>query len=640
MHLSHGVSVVNFGFRKLAAGWAVATVLAAAIDLCLSATHGYYLRLDRLPLLAWELFGIGLVCFMVVAGLGCAAFALARIRIRVPSIPGAVCLLSAWTPMALIIAWRHREPALLAAVGVAALGVLLIAAIEARGRFRVARPAFAIAGVIASAGAIGASILLPLPGRDLVGATPAGPVTSRPGPNLLFIVLDTLRADHVGAYGYERATTPWLDEFAKRATVYERAEASSSYTLPTHATLFTGLFAETHGAIEGQSGAGTSLSELGLQADVAKVAPLAEEAETLAELMAARGYDTGAICANSAYLSRAFNLDQGFQTYVDATGSRAAWRPAGLSIAIRLPLPQKWRVQRMLDSNDRYYLFADEVNALASRWMHGRSARPFFLFLNYMDVHAPYFPPPAYRDAFPKAFARQTADWNAINRRERTLTSDEKLALVDAYDAGLRSLDERLKELFEHMNAAGMLDDTLIVLVSDHGEGFGEHGTLGHAMSLYEPEVRVPLIIRRPGQTAGERVSHIVHMADVMPTVLRELGMPVPDAVEGTDLASEQRKYPIVNSLGPYERSYSEYGVYLDPWKLVWRSDAPPALYDIRADAAESVDRAKDEPAIVASLLAKLEEYRNRPSKKLSGTAMELDEETQERLKAIGYGTK
>ncbi len=633
---------MKFNLREFYAAFAVATLIAAAVDLCLSATHGYYLRLDRVPLLAWELFGVGLVCFVVMAGLACVAFALARMRARVPSVPGAVCLLSAWTPIALIIAWRHREPVLLAATGVAALGVLLIAALEVRGKFRSVGPAFAMAGVIASAGAIGASILLPLPGRDLVGAAPAGPVVGRPGPNLLFIVLDTLRADHVGAYGYARATTPWLDEFAKGATVYERMEASSSYTLPTHATLFTGLFAETHGALETLStgDTGLSLSDLGLQADVAKVSPLSDDAETLAELMAARGYDTAAICANSAYLSRAFNLDQGFQTYVDATGSRSAWRPAGLSLAIRLPLPQKWRVQRMLDSNDRYYLFAHEVNALAYRWMRGRSERPFFLFLNYMDVHAPYFPPPPYRDAFPEAYARQTADWNAINRRERTLAAEEKAALVDAYDASLVSLDTRLKELFAKLNAAGMLDNTVVLFASDHGEGFGEHGTLGHAMSLYEPEVHVPLIIRRPGQTAGERVSRVVHMADVAPTVMRELGVPVPEAVEGTDLASEQRKYPIVNSLGPYERSYSEYGVYSEPWKLVWRSDAPPALYDLRADPAESVDRAEDQPAIVASLLAKLDEYRNRPSKKLGGGAMILDEETQERLKAIGYGEK
>lgn len=626
--------------RALVFAWIVATAVASAVDISLSALNGYSFRIDAGLLLLWEIAGIALGTGAAIVGMTIGLAVLRRV-ISLPPLPATVTYAAILAPIALLFGWRHPDPIPLAVTAVLAIDLLMLAWLEARREWNVARPALAIFLVIVSAGAIASSIALPLPGRNQVVTASAGPAPERQGPNLILIVLDTLRADHMGMYGYERDITPWLDEFASKATVYDFAHGSSSYTLPTHATLFTGLLAETHGAVElhnHDNSNGVSLLELGLQADFAEVAPLPEEALTLAEILKARGYETGAICANTAYLARAFNMDQGFDTYVDQMGSRAAWRPLGLSIAVRLPLPQKWRLHRMLGSSERYYLFAHEVNELTRQWLRGRADRPFFLFLNYMEAHAPYLPVPGYRDLFPHSYTLQQEDWARINKGEIELTDYEKTVLVDAYDAEIKYMDDQLREMFAHFEAEGALENTIVAIVADHGESFGEHGRLGHALTVYQPEVHVPLIVRLPGQSEGKRETRFVHQADVMPTLLRELGAPVPDAIEGTDLTVAERKLPSVTYFGPYERDYTEYAVYSDPWKLIWSSNKPAQLYNVREDPLEKNNLADEQPETLTDLLALLEKHHQRPSVKLQAGPMVLDPETAERLKAIGYG--
>ncbi len=623
--------------REAIAKWLVATLVAIAADLSLSAANGYALRVDRGLLLLWDAAGLGVAAGAVLAAIAAGRWIIRRF-VNFPPMPVAECLLAAYAPVAAFTLRSHRETSMVVAIGLVAVAIGIIAIVEALGKVRLARPAVTMSGVILSAGVIAAVVSFPLPGRDMIGTAEPPAAGTPSGPNVLLIVLDTLRADHVGTYGYSRPITPWLDEFAKGATVYERAIAPSSYTLPTHASLFTGLYPETHGAIENDRHDGVSLEELGLLADWANVSPLPEEAVTLAELLSERGYETGAICANSAYLSRAFNLDQGFKTYVDATGSREAWRPAGLRIVARFPIPEKWRLYRMIGSNERYYLFANEINALTYRWLKGRTDRPFFLFLNYMEAHAPHLAMPGYRDLFPNSYARQTVDWGAFNRGEQEFSPEQKSALVDAYDAQVRSLDDRLRELFAHLESVGALENTLVVFCADHGEGFAEHGTLGHAMSVFEPEVWVPIIVKIPGQAEGGRVTRLVELTDIAPTVLNAIGVPVPESIEGVDLSTEHREMPIVSFLGPYERKYSEYAVYSDPWKLLWRSDAEPRLFNFREDAGETQDRAGEQPERVKELLALLETYRSRPGKRLQSESMIMDDETRERLESVGYG--
>jgi arylsulfatase A-like enzyme len=504
-----------------------------------------------------------------------------------------------------------------------------------------------VAGAVAAIASIGFALRPAPPGRDLLAppAATASAAASAEAPNLLVIVLDTLRADHVGAYGYARPTTPFLDAFAERATLFEQAISSSAFTLPSHATLFTGLFPASHGADVVEGDAGPSLAELGRLEDRAVSRPLSADARTLAEVARDGGLETGAVCANSAYLFRYFGMDQGFDTYVDPPGVIADGRPAGLSLA-HLLLSGVWRVQRLLDSNERYYLLGSEINRLALEWLEPRRDRRFFLFLNYMDPHEPYLPIGEFRGAFPRAWDRQQVDRGAVRRREREILPEEADALRDAYDAEIRYVDDQLAELFARLEAWGLLDKTVVAILGDHGESFGEHHEIGHCNNVYQPEIRVPLLVREPGQTEARRVARFVHLVDVMPTLLDLARLPRPDGLQGASLFESARPLPPVAFMGRYAdlvraspRFYdrTHHAVYRDPWKLVAHSDGGRELYDVRADPTEQSDVAALHPEVVAELEAELARFAALAVPRFEHDAASPSGEALERLRQLGY---
>jgi arylsulfatase A-like enzyme len=225
-----------------------------------------------------------------------------------------------------------------------------------------------------------------------------------------------------------------------------------------------------------------------------------------------------------------------------------------------------------------------------------------------------------------------------VNRGEQEFSEEQKAALVDAYDAQIRSLDDRLRELFDRLQKAGALENTLVILCADHGESFYEHKKLGHAVTLYQSEIHVPLIVKAPGQTAGARVARAVELTDVAPTILDMLGLPGADGMEGMSLAAEKRKLPIVSYLGPYERSYSEHAVFSDDWKLIMRSNAGPQLFDVSADPMEAKNSVAEEAGRLAELQSLLDVYQKRTATRLQRESMVLDPETAERLESVGYG--
>lgn len=606
---------------SLPAAILVALVLAAAMDLSVSTLLGYSLRTDRLLLLAVEGSVLAVVAPVLV---------LCHLSHRLPGWPSLAeraprsCVLAAaWAPVAL--AHRSLLPYWLQAAVL--LFLSLLGWIEGRRRRRGPSAAVTAAVALAGLGGIALAIAWPLPGRFQLTAprTMAAGGVSAQAPNLLVIVLDTLRSDHLGAYGYPRPTSPWLDRYARSSFLYDRAVSPSSYTLPPHATLFTGLYPRAHGAqVADGSEAGLSLKQLGLHADWAQVQPLAPEATTLAEIARAAGLETGAICANSAYLSRHFGLDQGFDTYVDRPGIRPAARPAGLSLAARLRRVEGAPLGRALASNERYYLLAPEVNALARSWLAERRKRRFFLFLNYMDPHAPYLPVGRYRKLF---------------RDEGGMGDDDDP--VSAYDAEIRYLDDHLGRLFRQLAEWQLLDRTLVVIVADHGESFGEHQRVGHAVSVYEGEVRVPLILHLPGQERGERVDRFVHLVDVLPTLLETMGLPAPADLPGRSLLRDGTRdggaSPIVAHLGRYERDYAEYAIYRDPWKLITRSDATQELYDLRRDPGERSDLLDLHRPVADRLTVELAQFLASTRPRFETRAQEIDAETLERLRALGY---
>jgi arylsulfatase A-like enzyme len=240
--------------------------------------------------------------------------------------------------------------------------------------------------------------------------------------------LDTLSANHIGLYGYPRPVSPWLDGFAKRSWVFEHAVSSSSWTLPAHATLFTGLFPRAHGADLSENPGAAKPQELDRLGSFSQAQPLSQEASTLAEIAKQAGLDTGAICANSGYLHGFFGLNQGFDTYVDILPNRKEAEPTGIWFISRLYRPVRWRA----NANSQAFLIPTEVNSLALRWVNNVRERRFFLFLKYMDTHDPYLPLGKYRDLFPAAWPPRVIDQAAILGRDRKILFEEREALVDA----------------------------------------------------------------------------------------------------------------------------------------------------------------------------------------------------------------
>ena len=346
--------------------------------------------------------------------------------------------------------------------------------------------------------------------RRAVAALPAAPPRA---PNVLLIVLDAVRSMDLSLYGYQRPTTPVLERLATRSVVFDRAVASSSWTLPSHATMMTGLWAD-----ETRANWNT---------------PLRSDVPTLAEALTARGYRTGGFVANTYYVGRESGLDRGFAHW-DA--EHEAPGHLVLASAIVRPFDQDldgWRLRmrrwQTLGRKD-----ARLINRQLLDWLHdGPADRPFFAFLNYYDAHDPYIT----RAPFDTMFGRRPDDFIPMLWRSRDPPPGELRDLQLAYDQGIRALDHDLGLLLDTLAARGVLDNTLVIVTSDHGEEFGEHHLIQHGYSLYMPSLRVPLLVSLPGRVpAGQRLSPWVSLRDLAATVLDVTGDSA-HAIPGRSLA-------------------------------------------------------------------------------------------------------
>jgi arylsulfatase A-like enzyme len=354
---------------------------------------------------------------------------------------------------------------------------------------------------------------------DLTDArrTLAAKGAARGTPNVILIVMDTVRDDHLFVYGYPKETTPNVDAFAHESVCYAQAVAPSSYTLSSHASMFTGSLPSAHGAHRHLRHPEVN--------DGRAPHPLPEHAVTLAEVLLEHGYETAAVVGNTVLLDRAFGLAQGFLYYDDR--SRSALATASPDVFS----PALWLCnlyQQFAGRSDRTWRDAAGVNESVLDWLDRRSGAPFFLFINYMDPHAPYGMHPEYVGRLASQGGPERSPdavgWSfqgsALRGRnvpppdEGKAFSDERLArlldgtaegkpdlheAVNRYDCEIAFTDAQIGLLFDALKARGVYDDSLIIVTSDHGEAFGEHGHLEHSNSVYEEEVRVPLLIRYPG---------------------------------------------------------------------------------------------------------------------------------------------
>ena len=354
--------------------------------------------------------------------------------------------------------------------------------------------------------------------RRHVAGLPAAPPSA---PNVLLIVWDTVRAKNLSLYGYHRATTPRLEAWARSSVVFEQASSTSPWTLPSHASLLTGQWAQ-------------HLSTNWEQA-------MDEEPRTLAEVLSGHGYVTAGFIANTYYCGNELGLARGFGRYDDYVVSS---RELLISSTLLRTIANSGVVRRMVGSHDNLpRRTATEITDQFLGWHADVDGRPFFAFLNYFDAHETYLPPPPFDRAFgegpPPGSPAVVQDVRRSLRRDwAQRPADEIRREVNMYDGAIAYLDAELDRLLATLQARGVLDDTLVIVTSDHGEQFGEHGLFLHGNSLYRPLLDVPLLLRFPASApAARRVTARVTLRDIAATVLDLLGVTDPVGLPGVSLA-------------------------------------------------------------------------------------------------------
>ena len=387
-------------------------------------------------------------------------------------------------------------------------------------------------------------------------------------PNIVLITLDTVRADHLSCYGYRRLTTPSLDRFSQEGVLFKNAYAPSPWTLPSHASLFTGMYPTRHGAYFSPTEDKNFSSTVREKGDAGSDNPfgyyilrLSEANKTLAEVLAENGYKTAGIIGGP-FTGSVFGLAQGFDYYdekfIDAE------KDIKLSLiyqAVDLFSSLKDFITQHGYSGEKRLAF--HRNTAAFRWLDKNHDQPFFLFINYFDAHNPYLPPRSYRWYFGKkdkdsvvknrhsgtdmSYCAAEADLiSSVVNGKHHLTPEEKDFVVSLYDGEIRYLDDCLSLLFERLKALKVYDNTLIIVTSDHGEAFGEHNLMAHSKTLYEELLRVPLVMKYPSGSLQQRgvIERRVSLVDVMPTIVSFLGYSIPPIIDGEPLTAVER--PII----------------------------------------------------------------------------------------------
>lgn len=336
------------------------------------------------------------------------------------------------------------------------------------------------------------------------------PPPPQAAPHVIVIVWDTVRAPSLSTYGYSRPTSPRLSELAREGILFEMAVAPSSWTLPSHGALFSGLWADQLTTIWG--------------------GPLDRQVRTVAEVFRQHGYVTAGFVANQLFCSRVHGFDRGFVHYEDFTDPATEWL---VSVAIGRRLVTSPRGQALLPAG-LYWgrKTADRLINDFLRWLDTRPARPFFAFLNFFDAHQPYHAPSPFDDMFGSKELRRGIRYDH-ELRYATVVDPDRLGLwqrqgeQDLYDGAIAYLDACLGKLIDGLAVRGLLESTVLVVTSDHGEHFGEHGLRDHGNSLYRALLHVPLMVRLPGGAhAGRRVNTPVSLCDVPATLLDLAGLP------------------------------------------------------------------------------------------------------------------
>lgn len=513
-------------------------------------------------------------------------------------------------------------------------------------------------------------------------------------PDILLIVLDTLRRDHLSTYGYARATSPRLDEFAAQAAVFERAVAPAQWTVPSHASMFTGVYPSTHQVTQSSSA-------------------LSGAHPTLAEIVRGAGYHTAAFCNNPLVGVLNNGLQRGFEHFYNYA-SAAPFRPREAQRGrLRRELLRNFRrhIARPLGNQFAHsdFLFrmslnplfvplwtrlinykgstAHSIEDLIAYWKQHRAGgaqRPLFAFLNLMGAHLPYNPPqdalnriaPGLRHdkrayAFVRAFNADAARW--ASPPDAPLEDWQRDALNSFYDAEIAYQDEHLGLLLRYLRESGALANTVVIICADHGEGHGDHDFFGHGFVVYQELVHVPLIIHDPQRfPAGQRLPQTVSTRRLFHTVLEAAGVRRPpldeadpnanvagltlsqaaggsDIENGVALAEAFPPLTFVNVVQHRSPALVERlrlngvrrGIYAGAHKLALVGEQVEGLFDIAADPGETRNLAAEQPERAAELtrhlMALVAQAEARRAEADPFVAPQADAATLDHLRALGY---
>jgi arylsulfatase A-like enzyme/uncharacterized membrane protein YbhN (UPF0104 family) len=468
--------------------------------------------------------------------------------------------------------------------------------------------------------AIGIALIASLLGGERAAAVKSDrPSAVARGHNVLYIVVDTLRADHLPVYGYGAGNTPNLDAFAKDAVRFEHAYANASWTRPSFASLLTGRYASSHGVMS-------------------KSAGLPDAATSIAELFSQAGYATGGIVTNYN-VAPFFNFQQGFDEYHYLApdfifgASDTAAKLSLLQVVRRID--ERARAALSWSKPGSAYQDAATVNRELVKWLDARKAgTPWLMFVGYMDPHDPYYEHP----------------YNGIGySRAAHIKPDPSEAepLRKLYDGEITYWDEHFGALVAELKRRGLYEDLTVVVTSDHGEEFMEHGGFWHGTTLYDEQLHVPLFVKLPKQErAGTAIKHWVESVDVVPTLLSLHRIAVPKEVQGLDLfVGKEQTFAEESHEGNVLKS-TRVEDARGQWKIISANAGNPRglkereLYRVDSDPKEQTDLAARETSALNLRETELERAGTQArtgALKAREVDLSMDEDAQERLKALGY---
>ncbi len=429
-------------------------------------------------------------------------------------------------------------------------------------------------------------------------------------PNIILIISDALRPDHLGCYGYSRNTSPNIDRIAREGIIFNRAYAQGNWTLASTSTLFTSLHPTSHNALSRK-----------------RILP--KEAKTLIENLKVAGYKTAGF-SNSPFFMENFGLRQGFD-YFYTGQSNFIWKLHFFVIG---------------KISNRLLMLKDKNLTMQTiSWIKSNSSQKFFIYLHYMATHAPYRIPKAYEKIYVK---EDIPDRIYLpSRHSVEINPAQKENLLDRYDGTIRFVDDEIGKLLDLLQSLDLKENTLLIIAADHGEAFGEHGNWGHGRTLYQETIKIPLIIWYPEIPCNQMVSNeLVGLVDIKPTILNIVGIKQSEIYQGKDLISRiTKENSLYQQKGSREEIFSEGRpkvrciITSTNWKLISNeTEGKIELYNLEQDPQEKHNVFNLYPEIAKNLQERLTaRFKEFEKQALKPAKASISAETRRRLKSLGY---